>query len=67
MTSDEYRAAAEEFRKQVGAQPLYGILRTTALACQEARAALMRQGNPDQELDRDLQKVIRKLEHEAHE
>lgn len=67
MTSDEYRETCEEFRKLVGAGPLNATLRTAALACQEARAALMRAGTGDEVLDRDLLNIQRKLEQEAHE
>jgi len=67
VTPDEYRELAEEFRKKIGVQPLNGILRTAALANQEARAALMRAGNPDMALDRQLLEVQRVLEREGHE
>ncbi len=62
---DEYRQAAEEFRAKIGAKPLEGILAAAGCACAEARAALMRAGVPDVEMDRLLLKTQRKLESEA--
>ncbi len=67
MTPPEYRQAAEDFRIIIGAEPLNGVLRTAALACEEARAALMRAGTGDDDLHRQLIAMQRKLEHEAKE
>lgn len=65
MITSEYREASEEFRRQVGAQPLVGVLATAALACAEARAALMRAGIGDLAFDRQLLDMQRKLELES--
>lgn len=67
MIAAEYRQAAEDFRKLIGAQPLNGILATAALSIEEARAALMRAGNGDDTFHRQLLEMQRKLEHESHE
>lgn len=64
-TSEEYRQAAEDFRKLIGARPLEGVLVAAGCACAEARAALMRAGVADKEMDSLLQKAQRKLEQEA--
>jgi len=67
VTADEYRETCDEFRRLVGDGSLNTVLRTAALACQEARAALMRAGKGDPALDRLLHDVQHRLEQEAHE
>lgn len=62
---DEYRAAAEKFRRKIGAGPLEGTLAAAGEACAEARAALMRAGISNKEMDRQLLATQRKLQSEA--
>lgn len=54
MTADDYRIARETYAKAVGAQPLAALLRTAALTVEEARQALIRAGDNDDELAAEL-------------
>lgn len=66
INSPEYRKAVEDFTMLIKMQPLHGLLKTAALACAEARSALIRSGTCSQSMDRDLLSMQQRLELESN-
>jgi hypothetical protein len=65
MTHSEYDSAVQAFKQATRCDSLTATLKTTAIACAEARMAMVRSGTGNDALDNDLFSIIDRLESEA--